>query len=102
MDASHNGHQDVVEISFEDVIEALEFDETVPSAPEAAAVASAIGAHLTDQVRAAAAAESESDAVEQVNPWTLSGRLDRVGAPSRRRPREVQRGSEWQAAARSR
>jgi hypothetical protein len=67
---------------------------------EAAAIATAVGAHLTDRQRAAVAAAAQRDTVEYTDDWTLAGRLDRVG--KRRRPRNVVRGDEWKAAARAR
>jgi hypothetical protein len=91
---------EVVEIELPALLEKLDFGDTdVPTDAEAAAVASAISAHMTDQARAAAAAEA--DTVETVNDWTLTGRFEAVGTPRRRRPRSVERGEEWRAAGRS-
>jgi hypothetical protein len=67
------------------------------TADEAAAIATVVGAHLTDQQRAAAAAVSDS--VELANAWTLSGKLKAQG--KRRLPSQVERGDEWKAAGRS-
>lgn len=67
---------------------------------EAAAISAAISAHVTDRQRAAAAAADAADTVEYVDEWKLAGRLDRFG--KRRRPQNVERGEEWQAASRSR
>ncbi len=70
------------------------------TAAEAAAITAAIGAHLNDRRRAAAAAAAAAtDESETVDRWTLTGRLRGVG--KRRVPRDVQRGEEWRAAARS-
>ncbi|WP_372478992.1 hypothetical protein ACAH01_09340 [Halomicrobium sp. HM KBTZ05] len=74
-------------------------DDASPS--EAAAIASAISAHVTDRQRAgaaAAAAASDSEP-EYANEWVLEGRLERFG--KRRRPQRVERGDEWKAAGRS-
>ena len=100
-DERTNGHsEDVVEIDFDAVLDSLSFGETeVPSDAEAVAIASAVSTHLTDRARAAA--QAQADSVETVSQWTLAGRLNRVGARTRRRPRTVERGSEWQASARS-
>jgi hypothetical protein len=65
---------------------------------EAAALASAIGAHLNDQLAAAAAAER--DGPRPANRWSLASR---VGARSRGDlPRRVNRGEEWKMAGRTR
>ncbi|AEM57144.1 hypothetical protein HISP_07850 [Haloarcula hispanica N601] len=69
------------------------------SQAEAAAIAAAISAHLTD-CRRAAKASSQRSAVEYVDEWTLAGRLASVG--KRRPPNDVKRGEEWKAAARAR
>lgn len=69
------------------------------SQPEAAAIAAAVSAHLTDRQRAAAATERR-ETVEYVDEWTLAGRLASVG--KRRCPTNVERGEEWKAAARAR
>ncbi|WP_277541218.1 hypothetical protein [Haloarcula laminariae] len=66
---------------------------------EAAAISAAISAHITDRQRAAAAAAA-SESPDYVDEWTLEGRLKRFG--KRRRPRNVERGEEWKAAARAR
>ena len=101
MTAHHLDSDDVVEVSLDDLLAALRFDDTTtPDASEAAAVAAAVGAHLTDRQRAATAAETEP-APERVNEWSLAGRFESVGARVRRRPRAVERGNEWKAAARS-
>ncbi|WP_226021332.1 hypothetical protein [Halomicrobium salinisoli] len=69
------------------------------TAAEAAAITAAIGAHLNDRRRAAAAAAARDDGPERVDRWKLVGRLRGVG--KRRAPRDVRRGEEWRAAARS-
>ncbi|MDS0284218.1 hypothetical protein [Haloarcula onubensis] len=67
---------------------------------EAAAISAAVSAHITDRQRAAAAAAAASDSPDYVDEWTMAGRLARFG--KRRRPRNVERGEEWKAAARAR
>ncbi|WP_018258609.1 hypothetical protein [Halomicrobium katesii] len=80
-----------------------ELDVSLPddaSASEAAAIASAISAHVTDRQRAAAAAEAaRDDGPEYANEWVLEERLERFG--KRRRPQRVEKGDEWKAAGRS-
>ena len=68
---------------------------------EAAAIATAVGAHLTDRDRAAAASGTGADdeGCERADPWTVAGRMEAVG--KRRWPDDVRRGEEWAAAARS-
>lgn len=89
----------VVEVSLDDLLASLRYGGTAaPTDDEAAAIAAALSAHLTDQQRAAAAAEGSTPTVSD---WTLAGRLDAVGTRARRRPRSVERGDEWKAAARS-
>jgi hypothetical protein len=78
-------------------------DVTVSLPPDAdpeetAAIACAVGAHLQDRARAAAAAESD-DEPETVDAWTLAGRMRSVGRS--RWPDDVRQGEEWKAAARS-
>jgi hypothetical protein len=65
---------------------------------EAAAIASAVGAHLQDRALAAAAAQQD-DGPELTDEWKLAGRLRSQG--KRRFPKHVERGEEWKAAARS-
>ena len=67
---------------------------------EAAAISAAISAHITGRQRAAAAAAAASDSPDYVDEWAFAGRLARFG--KERRPRNVERGKEWQAAARAR
>ena len=67
---------------------------------EAAAISAAISAHITDRQRAAAAAAAASESPNYVDEWAFAGRLARFG--KERRPRNVERGEEWQAAARAR
>ncbi|ACV48394.1 MULTISPECIES: hypothetical protein [Halomicrobium] len=80
-----------------------ELDVSLPddaSSSEAAAIASAISAHVTDRQRAAAAAAAaRDDGPEYANEWVLEGRLERFG--KRRRPQRVEKGDEWKAAGRS-
>ncbi|MBX0294152.1 hypothetical protein [Haloarcula nitratireducens] len=80
-----------------------ELDVSLPddaTAAEAAAISAAIGAHLSDRQRAAAAAAATRESADYANEWTLAGRLERFG--KRRRPARVERGDEWKAAARAR
>jgi hypothetical protein len=88
-----------VEVALEDLLARLEFDTDVPEAETAAAIASAVSAHVADS-RRAAASETHPER-ETVDNWTFRSRLDRVGAPPRRCPNRVERGDEWRAAARS-
>ena len=67
---------------------------------EAAAISAAVSAHITDRQRAAAATVAASESPDYVDEWTLAGRLARFG--KERRPRNVERGEEWKAAARAR
>jgi hypothetical protein len=67
---------------------------------QAAAIVSAIGAHVTDRQRAAATAGAAAERVERADEWTLAARLGRFG--KRRFPTDVERGDEWKAAARAR
>jgi antirestriction protein ArdC len=67
---------------------------------EAAAISAAVSAHITDRQRAAAAAAAASGSPDYVDDWTMAGRLARFG--KKRRPRNVERGEEWKAAARAR
>nr|WP_152436424.1 hypothetical protein [Halosimplex carlsbadense] len=66
---------------------------------EAAAIASAVGAHLHDRQVAAAAAAAEDDEPDSVDAWTLAGRMKSMGRS--RWPKDVRRGEEWKASARS-
>jgi len=66
---------------------------------EAAAIAAAVSAHVTDRQRAAAAA-NQRETVEYVDQWKMTSRLASVG--KRRCPTKVERGEEWKAAARAR
>jgi len=78
-----------------------EVDVDVPddaTQAEAAAIVATIGAHLTDQQRAAAAARAE-ESVEYVDQWTFTDRMRSLG--KRRLPRNVERGEEWKAAGRA-
>ena len=65
---------------------------------EAAALSSAIAAHLNDRLAATAAAEEGEP--QRTNLWSLAGRY---GARSRcDLPRRVNRGEEWKMAGRTR
>jgi len=66
---------------------------------EAAAIASAVGAHLHDQQVAAAAAAGD-DGPETVDAWKLASRMKSVGG-RRRWPKTVRRGEEWKASGRA-
>ena len=83
--------------------EATELSVSIPddaTPAEAAAISAAVSAHVTDRQRAAAAAAAATESTESTDQWTLAGRLARFG--KRRRPRKVERGEEWTAAARAR
>ena len=69
------------------------------SRAEAAAITAVVSAHVADRQRAAAASSKRST-VEYVDEWTLAGRLASFG--KRRPPNGVERGEEWEAAARAR
>ena len=66
---------------------------------EAAAVAAAIGAHLTDRQQAAATAVSVSDSTEYVDEWRFASKLRSLG--KRRWTGGVEVGDEWKAAGRA-
>jgi hypothetical protein len=66
---------------------------------EAAAIASAVGAHLHDRQVAAAAAAAANDEPDRVDAWKLAGRMKSMGRS--RWPKDVRRGEEWKASARS-
>ncbi|GCF12226.1 hypothetical protein Harman_01610 [Haloarcula mannanilytica] len=68
------------------------------SQAEAAAIAAAVSAYVTDHQRAAVAAQ-QRNSVEYVDEWTLAGRLASVG--KRHLPTKVEQGEEWKAAARA-
>ena len=70
-------------------------------ADEAAAIVTAVGAHLTDSARAAAAAAASAneETTDRTDQWTLATRMKGVG--KRHWPDDVDRGNEWKAAARS-
>jgi hypothetical protein len=68
------------------------------SETEAAAIAAAVSAYVTDRQRAAVAAQ-QRDSVAYVDKWTLAGRLASVG--KRHLPTDVEQGEEWKAAARA-
>jgi hypothetical protein len=62
---------------------------------EAAAIASAVGAHLHDQ----AAAASADDEPDRADAWQLAGRMKALGKS--RWSDDIREGEQWQAAARS-
>ncbi|WP_459193949.1 hypothetical protein [Halosimplex sp. J119] len=66
---------------------------------EAAAIATAVGAHLHDRQVAAAAAAAEDEESDTVDAWKLASRMKARGRS--RWPKDVRRGEEWKAAARS-
>ncbi|QPV65178.1 hypothetical protein I7X12_20000 [Halosimplex litoreum] len=68
-------------------------------AAEAAAIASAVGAHVHDRQVAAAAAAAAEDEPDSVDAWTLAGRMKSIGRS--RWPKDVRKGDEWKASARS-
>jgi hypothetical protein len=87
-----------VDTTIDDLLAALSIPEDAER-EEAAAIAAAVGAHLTDFERAAAAAESEADTWEG-RKWAFAGRLETTaGEPGRvtdRTPRDA-----WTAAGRA-
>jgi len=91
------GTTDVV-VPLEDGTEAAIDVPTTASRSECAALAAAIGAHLSDRRRQAAAADDGEP--ETADRWKLAGRLR--AARSSRLPRHVRRGEEWKAAGRTR
>ncbi|MFB6178691.1 MAG: hypothetical protein ABEI77_03075 [Halorientalis sp.] len=96
-----NAPSEVIEVDLDTLLARLTFgSDPVPTDAEAAAIATAIGAHLTDRARANA--ETDGDTSETVSQWRFSGRLARTGKRPRRRPPTVKRGDEWRAATRSR
>jgi len=72
------------------------------TAEEAAAIAAAVGAHLRDEELAAmalaTAADGERDSWEG-RRWQFAGRLEELGKPGGRVPREVPT-DEWTAVGR--
>jgi len=90
----------LLEVDLDELLRRLEFDGTVPTDHEAAAIAAVVATHRTDRERAATETAAESSP-ETVPEWTLAGRFESSGVHSRRRPRNVERGREWQAAGRS-
>jgi len=64
---------------------------------EAAAVAVAVGAHLTDRQRAAGAAATRGERRRPADPWRLA---DRLGTDGPDRWLQVEAGEEWRAAGR--
>jgi hypothetical protein len=91
--------RDIVEVDLDALLAQLSFAGGVPDDETAAAIASAVGAHLSDRHRAVAGAETARR--ETVDDWTFRNRRESVGARPRRCPTGVERGSEWRAAARS-
>ncbi|WP_335998845.1 hypothetical protein [Halorientalis halophila] len=86
----------LVQLDIEHLLATLEFDGTVPTEHEAAALATAFGAHLADR------GVTESDEPETVPEWKLADRFEKGGVYARELPRNVERGREWQAARRAR
>ena len=91
---------ELLEIDLDELLDSLEFETTVPTEREAAAVAAAIATHRTDRALAAAEAAAESDPVT-VSEWKLDGRMQANGVTHRLRPRHVAQSREWRAASRS-
>jgi hypothetical protein len=82
-------------------VDGTEFSVSMPADAnprQVAAITSAVGAHVSDRQRAAAAA-AQGESVDYTDQWTLTARLDRFG--KRHRPQNVERGEEWVAAARA-
>jgi hypothetical protein len=94
-----DGTGDLVEIDLGDLLAQVSVDGPVPDGETAAAIASAVGAHLAAQRRAAASGRGAER--QTVDNWTFRNRLDSVGTRPRRCPTNVERGDEWRAAARS-
>jgi hypothetical protein len=67
-----------VDTSIADLLAALSIPEDADG-EEAAAIAAAIGAHLTDRERAAAAAAAEETETWSGEKWAFAGRLDSTG-----------------------
>jgi len=83
-------------------LDGSEVSLSIPAAAdnsEAAAIASAVGAHFHDRQVAAAAAAAEDDGPETVDAWKLASRMKSVGR--RRWPKTVRRGEEWKASGRA-
>ena len=85
-------------------METSRFELDVPadaSPEEAAAIASAIGAHLTDRERAAAAdAASTDDVTWQGGQWAFAAKVESTGGCSIRVPRSAPTDG-WTAAGRA-
>jgi len=93
---STDADESSVELSLADGTATLSIPDTATRG-EAAALACAIGAHLNDQLAAAAAAQGGP---RSANRWALASRY---GARSRGDlPRRVKRGEEWKMAGRTR
>ena len=70
------------------------------SDPEAAAIVAAVGAHLTDRDRAAAAAAAESEPTWEGKRWTFAGRVEATQDRTHRVPTSAPT-DEWTAAGRT-
>jgi hypothetical protein len=99
-DLDMDSDDELLEVDLDALLARLEFEGTAPNDREAAAVAVAVAAHRTDRERAAAEAAAESEP-ETTPEWKLASRLRSNGTRPARRPRNVERGREWRAAARS-
>ena len=70
------------------------------STQEAAAIVAAVGAHLTDRDRAAAAAAAESEPTWEGKRWRFAGRMEATRGRTERVPASAPT-DEWTAAGRS-
>ncbi len=94
---SHTDEGTTVDLPTEAGTVTLDIPDTATRG-EAAALACAIGAHLNDQLAAAAATQGQGP--RPANRWSLAGRY---GARSRGdMPRRVNEGEEWKMAGRAR
>jgi hypothetical protein len=67
---------------------------------EAAAIAAAVGAHLTDQQAAAAAAAAETEPTWEGKRWAFTGRMESIQGRSIRVPEGAPTDA-WAAAGRA-
>jgi hypothetical protein len=96
-EGEHATESGLVTLAFADTDLAVDVPDDA-TAGEAAAIVATVGAHLTDQQRAAAAARAD-ESVEYVDEWTFADRMRSFG--KHRVPRNVEKGAEWNAAGRA-
>lgn len=77
----------------------IDIPETA-SAPEAAAIAAAVGAHLRDRERAAAEQDSDEEPAWPGEKWRFAGRIDAIQGRQVRVPDGTPRDA-WSAAGRT-